>query len=118
MGWIMKIGGLVYMEVRPIAVWDMEKIMKKRSVVLVDLRERDEYMKEHIEGAISVPYDSFWKRGDWWKKDTEFLLYCQRGNASLQIARELVEKGVPAMSLLGGYLAYKRFQRRMNERIR
>lgn len=101
------------MEVRPIAVWDLEENMKKTHVVLVDLREREKYMKEHIEGAISVPYDSFWERGTWWKKDTEFLLYCERGNASLQLSRELVEKGIPAMSLLGGYLAYQRFQKRM-----
>lgn len=102
------------MEVRPIAVWDLEEIVKRPNVVLVDLREREEYLENHIEGAISVPYDSFWERGSWWKKDTEFLLYCQRGNASLQLSRELVEKGVPAMSLLGGYLAYQRFQKRVN----
>lgn len=100
------------MEINTIAVWDIEEKMKNPNVVLVDIRSRVEYLEGHIEGAISVPYEFFWKSGIWRKKGTIFLIYCQRGNSSLQLTRELVDKKISAISLLGGYMAYQKFQKK------
>ena len=46
-------------------------------VVLVDVRERDDYEKEHIKGAISVPISELSMRVQKdYAKDVEVIVYC------------------------------------------
>ena len=39
-------------------------------------------------------------------KNEKMILYCQKGEASLELAEQLQEKGIEAVSLKGGYLAW------------
>jgi rhodanese-related sulfurtransferase len=46
-------------------------------VVLVDVRERADYEREHIKGAISIPISELSMRiGNDYGKDAEIIVYC------------------------------------------
>ncbi|MEX1140825.1 MAG: metalloregulator ArsR/SmtB family transcription factor [Thermoleophilaceae bacterium] len=51
--------------------------MRRRDVVLVDVRPRDEFAAGHIEGARSIPIDELEQRLDELPVDREVVAYCR-----------------------------------------
>lgn len=78
----------------------------RKDVIIIDLRDKNEYDKSHIRGALNFPYEEAeWKRE--YPKDKILILYCDRGGASLMAARELARRGLRTRSLVGGFEAYR-----------
>ena len=73
--------------------------------ILLDVRPQEEYEKSHIKNAVSIPYeeDMEWDLD----KSKRIVVYCERGSASIQAARSLVEKGYKAASVVGGIREYR-----------
>ena len=75
----------------------------EKGYIVVDLRSRSEFDKEHIENAINIPegdfrkIDSFGRKGDIW------ILYCRRGSLSFRLASEMANQGYKVMAVVGGY---------------
>lgn len=69
--------------------------------VLVDMRDKSKYMKDHIPGAIHIS-----ELGE--RVDRPIVLYCEFGSASLLAAMELRKSGLEAYSLRGGFAGYRR----------
>lgn len=96
------------MRLRIISWETLEKLRREEDVLIIDLREREEYEQAHVAGALWADWEHleeeipsyFKKRGgvpQW------IVLYCDRGNTSLLIARDLARRGYPVMSINGGY---------------
>lgn len=87
--------------------WDAaEKMMQKKDVLVVDLRERELYKKAHIRGAINLPYEEELDiREIPYGRDV--ILYCDRGAVSLIVGRQLAKAGYRAASVVGGFLTYR-----------
>ncbi len=87
------------------------------SGILIDLRDRAEYVKGHIPGAVCIPYDELRGNIAGLKKQTAqcmrrfgrsvLILYCDRGNTSLRAARDLYNQGFQIKNVYGGISAYK-----------
>ena len=87
------------------------------SGLLIDLRDRNEYRKEHIPGAICIPYaelpNNMRQLRNWTvqcKKRfgrSEIILYCDRGNTSIRAARDLYNQGFQVKNVYGGISSYK-----------
>lgn len=97
-----------------------EEIFRKKGNgqgLLIDLRERSEYRKEHIPGAICIPYGelpgSIIRLKTWEKEckqrfgSAEIILYCDRGNTSIKAARDLYNQGFQVKSVYGGISSYE-----------
>lgn len=108
------------MEVQMIAVWDMEKYVKEYGLCMIDLRENSEYLKGHIPGAVSIPYEENESCFQNMSVDNEccfhlmpmehkYLLYCDRGNTSLLLGKQMGECGYCVYTLSGGYLAFEEY---------
>lgn len=82
-------------------------------VLLVDMRPKNEYETFHLQGAISVPYDDDYEE---WEKNLPrsdaYLLYCDRGNASLYAAKRMKETGVTIYAVAGGMEAIEKLVKR------
>ena len=52
------------------------------SLIIVDVRTREEYDSGHIEGAILIPVSELESRINELSKEEEFLIYCRTGNRS------------------------------------
>ena len=96
------------MEFEMISPSDVKKYLHQEDVLIIDLRDYDEYVSGHIEGAIHLPYDKLQDQG-MFPMDMVLLLYCDRGAASLSAARELSQQGYQVKTLAGGMRAYRSF---------
>ena len=81
--------------------------IRQGKTLIVDLREREEYEKRRIPGAVSVPYDSFDEHARVFGHYEIIILCCERGAASLLAGRRLSEKGYRVLSLGGGMEAWR-----------
>ena len=77
-------------------------------IVVVDVREAEDYEKGHIPGAINLPHDR-WGTAQGLKKDTLNVLYCYSHVCHLAAtaAVEFAGKGYPVMEMDGGFDAWQ-----------
>lgn len=65
----------------------------KQGALLIDVRTKEEYDSNHIEGAINIPLDDISSQieSKVKKKDKKIIVYCQSGNRS-NMARGILKK--------------------------
>lgn len=101
------------MQFQIISCETLEEYITRQNILLIDLRDKEDYDLSHLPHAIwydweklednipnilnTLPYLPIW-----------IILYCEHGNTSLLIARDLARNGYPVMSLYGGYTAWQR----------
>ena len=69
-----------------IDVRELDELLPRGDIFIVDLREPEEYRKSHLRGAKNLPYE---KMKSWEERVLSYkkiLLYCDRGSES-QIGR-------------------------------
>ena len=78
------------------------------NIVVIDVREAEDYEKGHIPGAINLPHDK-WNTAQGLKKDTLNVLYCYSHVCHLAAtaAVEFAGKGYPVMEMDGGFDAWQ-----------
>lgn len=89
----------------------LNKLLENKQVVLIDVRETDEFSAGHIEQAVSIPLSVFAQKFDrsQYPADKKIVLQCQGGVRSMKacnIAEELAEK-LHVANLTGGLNAWK-----------
>lgn len=77
----------------------------KEWALIIDLRDEEEYKKKHIRTAINISYDKLMEGNTEFFRNKLLVLYCERGNLSLQAARILSERGHHVISVYGGFHA-------------
>ena len=86
---------------------DIENYIGKYNILIIDLREPGEYKKAHIPTAVNIPYLDFENRKSFIPSDRLLILYCDRGNLSLLLARDLNNEGYQVKNIYGGIRAYR-----------
>lgn len=84
--------------------------LESNQVVLIDVREPDEFLIEHIEGAINVPLSRFHKINDIELTENKILvMQCRIGARSMRACQLLQEVGFTneMHNLEGGIEAWK-----------
>jgi len=84
----------------------LDAYIGRRDCLIIDLRDAEDYSKGHIMGAYNIPYETMLKNHIW-KKNKVYILYCERGSASLAAAKELDKMGYHVKTVAGGILAYR-----------
>jgi len=94
------------MEFETISPREVDQYLFRDGYTVVDLREPREFRKLHLKGAVCIPYAQLEERAALLKNQT-FVLYCERGGASLKAAQMLSAKGYRVKTMIGGIQAYK-----------
>lgn len=89
-----------------ISARELDRYSGDDGYLIIDLRSREEYMHEHIRGAINVPQGRFRRELAGWERK-KIILYCERGALSMAVARELERRGFRTVTVVGGFRAYK-----------
>ena len=95
--------GKQMMENREISVQELAAY--DNSYMLVDMRDDMSYAYGHLPEAVNIPEDAI-------RADVEqfagkkVVIYCKRGEKSVDLVEWLCEQGVEAVGLKGGYLAW------------
>lgn len=74
--------------------------------LLVDVREIDEWLAGHIDGATHVPLMSVPEVLDTLPKDRPIVCVCRSGNRSGQATVFLIANGFDAVNMAGGMKAW------------
>ncbi|MBF6557942.1 MAG: metalloregulator ArsR/SmtB family transcription factor [Acidimicrobiales bacterium] len=97
-------------DVEAITRKELASRLRRRDVVVIDVRPRAEYTAGHIPGARSVPPDEVRRRLRTIPKDGEIVAYC-RGPFCVyadDVVRDLQRRGVRARRLEDGFPEWKR----------
>lgn len=68
-------------------------IESNSSIVIVDVRTREEYDSGHIEGAVLIPVSELEDRLNELSKEDELFIYCRTGNRSTNSVNILKANG-------------------------
>lgn len=78
----------------------------RSDALIIDLRERDEFLDGHVRGAVNMPYGELEDNPDF-PRGKILVLYCGRGGSSLMLAKQLAKRGYETRSVIGGFRAYR-----------
>ena len=85
-----------------------EKLKNGKHVVVLDVRQPEEYRSGHIAGAKLVPLSDLNRKMQSLPKNREIVCVCASGNRSHSATRALVDAGYDAYNMKGGILAWRR----------
>lgn len=88
----------------------LQKQRENRALV-IDIRDRDAYEREHWPGAVNYPYEMIEEGRVRLPKNRKLILYCDHGGGSMQMARMLGEQGYQVASVVGGYESIKKISK-------
>ena len=101
------LAGMIAANVRrgdmPLADWGALATTAAR---IVDVREPHEFARGHLEGAVNVPLSELRRRVDEIPRDREVWVYCAAGQRAYFAQRLLLQRGVRAKNLSGGYTTW------------
>ncbi len=78
--------------------------------MLLDVRTPQEFATGHIQGAINIPVDDLRSRLGELPRDRQIAPYCQVGQRGYLATRILLQSGISAVNVGGGYKTYQLFE--------
>lgn len=90
---------------------EISAVLRGKRGIMIDVREREEYQKDHYQNARSCPYEEIetWKRC--LPRNRALILYCDYGSTSLLAARELGREGYQQVyTVVGGIHAIRNYE--------
>lgn len=90
----------------PQAKWSELETADPARVVLLDVRQPDEFARGHIPGAVLVPLPTLRDRLETLDRSREILVYCAGGQRAYFAQRFLMQHGFKVRNLPGGWLTY------------
>ena len=81
---------------------EAKEMMDTQEVIILDVREQDEYDSGHISGAVLLPVGTIDETTVIPEKDSTVLVYCRSGNRSKTASAALAELGYTAIYEFGG----------------
>jgi rhodanese-related sulfurtransferase len=88
---------------------ELDRALKSgERIVVLDVREWDDFTKGHIPGAINLPHDR-WERCEGLQRDRLNVIYCytQTCHLAATAAVQFAKKGYPVMEMEGGFEAWE-----------
>ncbi|HEX4688818.1 MAG TPA: rhodanese-like domain-containing protein [Nocardioides sp.] len=76
-------------------------------LLVIDVREDDEWRAGHVEGSVHVPLMQLGNRYTELPESEQTLVVCRVGNRSAYAAAFLIQQGIAAVNLEGGLAAWE-----------
>ncbi len=88
-------------------VAELKAALERDGTHLIDVRTPQEYADGHVPGAVNIPLDQLGQRLGELPKDGTLYVICRSGHRSGLAQKELAGKGIEAINVRGGTLAWK-----------
>ncbi|WP_162163978.1 rhodanese-like domain-containing protein [Acholeplasma hippikon] len=92
---------------KTVMTFELEQLMKKQKLNIIDVREQDEVDNGHIKGIIHMPLSSFGRHLNKINKNDEYYVICYSGARSTQAAQFLANQGYKVTNVMGGMSIYQ-----------
>jgi rhodanese-related sulfurtransferase len=80
---------------------------RRDEVLLLDVREQEEWDAGHIEGSVHIPMGELGARQEELPSDRPIVAVCRSGNRSAAVTQALSRAGYEAHNLVGGVAEWK-----------
>jgi rhodanese-related sulfurtransferase len=95
-----------------IGVDELDVLIQKGTVRILDVREDWEFSRGHVPGAVNVPLKNLPVRAPQLKHDKPYAVICESGSRSRGATNFLLDQGFEgAVSVKGGTSAWARTKR-------
>ena len=94
-------------QIREVETAEADAMRAGEGVVVLDVREPDEYAAGHVAGAVNVPLSQLRTRHGELPRDRKLAVYCAAGQRAYYATRFLLQNGYDAANLSGGYTTYR-----------
>lgn len=91
---------------KTIMTFELEQLLKKEKLNIIDVRELDEIMEGHIPGIIHMPLSEFGKHLHKLNKNEHYYVICRSGGRSSQTSKFLAAQGFKITNVMGGMSVY------------
>ena len=92
---------------KSINIKNIDSIQINENNIIIDIREKYEYILGNIPGALNIPYNYLMVLpNEYLKKDKKYFIYCDTGSKSRKLCLHLSNLGYNVVDLVGGYLDY------------
>jgi rhodanese-related sulfurtransferase len=78
-----------------------------RGGIIVDVRDKEDFLKGHIPMAVNTPLDKIEDGTHFLPKSRYLLVYCDYGGSSALAAKLLSQDGYKVINTVGGLRQYK-----------
>lgn len=95
------------MKFETISARELDSYINNRNYIIIDLREKEDYDRSHIVGALHMDFDELENGKVNLPQNKEIILYCERGGLSLMAAKKMSQMGYQVISVVGGIHAYR-----------
>ncbi|WP_243156171.1 rhodanese-like domain-containing protein [Clostridium sp. C2-6-12] len=87
----------------------LDLMLDNSRVMLIDVRDNEDYKMGHISGSICIPLKDIWNNpfSVCESKDTPIILYCQKGYKSSLAANALIDAGYSRIYTIPGIDQYE-----------
>ncbi|MDU2828904.1 MAG: FAD-dependent oxidoreductase [Anaerococcus sp.] len=97
-------------KIKNIEIPELQK--RKDEFIIVDVREKEEFEKSHIKGAINIPTNKIDPED--FKNKNKYLIYCRSGNRAKSVVKNLQKQGLENIYYLEGSMNYlEKYQKTM-----
>ena len=80
--------------IKNISIYELKNIISDKNILIIDTREKLEYKKRRLPGAINIEIDEIDKILEICPdKNKKILVYCSKGVRSIVVAERLDELG-------------------------
>ena len=94
-------------EVPEISVHELkEKLDRGEAFELIDVREPSEHQRCRIDAATLMPMNTVPERLDEFDASKQYIVHCKKGGRSARVVQYLRERGIDAVNVTGGMLAW------------
>ena len=88
------------------SVRELKSHIGERNITIIDIRNREEFLKGHINGAIHMDANDVMRNARSLPHRQKIVFVCERGNTSIRVATMMSNLGYECYSLVGGYRAF------------
>jgi rhodanese-related sulfurtransferase len=82
----------------------ISELLTYNNPIIVDIRNKQNYNNNHIDGAINIPYQELiMNPSKYLEKNKKYFIYCQKGITSTKICNILYNQGYRVVNIIGGY---------------
>ena len=86
---------------------ELEQMMKQKPLLIMDVREVDEYTMGHISGAMLCPVSEFMEHLPKLSKNKPYYVVCHSGSRSQAVCDYLGKQGYQVTNVMGGMSTYR-----------
>lgn len=86
---------------------NIEELLKKNNINVIDIRNNSKYNSGHIPGAINIPEINLsLNPSKYLNKNNIYYLYCEHGSRASMLVNLLNSMGYNCVNINGGYYNY------------